>query len=461
MPSPRRAHTALPFAVAFLCAAALACSKSGGDKSKQDEQKKREPARVRVAAAEQREMVRTISTTTVVESENEVKLFPRTAGVALSVAVEEGDAVAAGALLAELDARDKQAMIDEARVAVREAEDAIKKAQILEREAAARIESARFTYEQALRDYERNEKAGLISQVALDAMRLARDTRQSEHQSALLVAERSVVETKAAATALERAKLSLETRELERSHMRITAPFAGVIAQRMIRAGDAVGPGAPVFVLTDADNLRAILHRPQRELDLFALGLRKKSDATNRALEIRATAEALPDLVFQGEIQRISPSIDASSGSFRVTVKLDPAPQGSTEKRLLPGMLVRIEVVTDRHADALVVPKRALRREGEVDLLFVARGGRAQRVEVSEGYSDDDSVEVTVLQGELARGDLVIVVGNRELEQGSEVELEQEKHAPPSAPDSVTEPAAAPADSSGTTPASTSSTAKG
>lgn len=454
MPSPRRAHAALSFAFAFLVAAALACSGGSKDTSKKDEQKKREPARVRVTAAVQREMVRTISTTTVVESENEVKLFPRTAGVVLKVAVEEGDAVAEGALLAELDARDKQGLIDEARVAVREAEDAIKKAQILEREASARVEGARLAYEQALRDYERNEKAGLISQVALDGMRLARDTRQSEHESARLVAERSLVETKAAATALERAKLSLQTRELERSYMRITAPFAGVIAQRMVRAGDAVGPGAPVFVLTDADNLRAILHRPQRELDLFALGLRKKSDAANRALEIRATAEALPGAFFHGEIQRISPSIDASSGSFRVTVKLDPVPQGGTEKRLLPGMLVRIEVITDRHADALVVPKRALRREGEVDLVFVAKDGKAERVEISEGYADDTSVEVTVRRGALAPGDLVIVVGNRELEQGSEVELEEER---PGAP---VEPAAVPAENA-PAPASSGSTAKG
>lgn len=396
--------------------------------------KKREPTRVRVATVEQREMVRMLSTTTVVESEKEVRIFPRTSGVVLAIKVEEGEAVTEGAVLAELDARDKEAQLEEAHVAVREAEDAIKKSAIMEREAQAKVESARLAQDQALRDFERNEKANLISQSALDGLRLARDTRQSEHGSALLALERSQAESKSAVTALEKARLALKTRELEHSYTRITAPFAGVIAQRSIKVGDSVGPAAAAFVLTDALNLRAILYRPQRELSMFTDALHKKSDANAAPLEIRASAEALPGVMFHGQLVRVSPSIDPASGSFRVTVQLD---HGENDARLLPGMLVRVEIVTDRHPLALVVPKRALRREGELNLVFVASGlidsnGIARRVEVDEGYSDDDSVEVIVRRGKLAAGERVIVVGNRELEDGGEIELEATRDATPS-----------------------------
>lgn len=418
-----------PLLLASLCAAALLASCSGEAATaakKKEEQglKKREPTRVRVAAVEQRTMNRVLSTTTTVESEKEVRLFPRTSGVVVEVLAEEGSIVEEGAVLARLDARDKEAQLAEAAVLVREAEDAIQKAAISEREAAARVEGSRLAMEQATRDYERNDKANLISQAALDGLRLARDTKVSEHESARLALERSGVDSKAAATALEKAKLSQAARVLEHSYTRITAPFSGVIAERSVKVGDTVGGSAPVFVLTDILNLRAVLHRPQREFDLFTAAMRRNSDGGTDALEIRAIAEALPGAVFRGQLVRVSPSIDPSSGSFRVTVRLDSIAVGAPEKLLLPGMLVRVEVVTDRHPNALVVPKRALRREGENDILFVAREGKARRVVIEEGYAEEALVEVRPKEGALAAGDLVIIVGNRELEDGGEIEFE-------------------------------------
>ncbi|MBI5365151.1 MAG: efflux RND transporter periplasmic adaptor subunit, partial [Planctomycetes bacterium] len=314
------------------------------------------------------------------------------------------------------------------------------------REATARGEGARLASEQALRDYERNEKANLISQAALDGLRLARDTKLSELESARLALERSQAESKASDTALEKARIVVRTRELELSYMRITAPFGGVIAERNVKVGDAVGAGAPAFVLTDALNLRAVLHRPQKELELFARAQAAKSDGRAAGLEIRAVAEALPGVTFKGAIQRVSPSIEASSGSFRVTVRLESSATEAPEKKLLPGMLVRVEVVTDRHPNALAVPKRALRREGENDILFVVRDGKARRVEVEEGYGEDLLVEVVTKHGTLAAGEQVIVVGNRELEEGGEVEFEApvEKAASPKPSETAVAPDASP-----------------
>lgn len=443
----RRALTLLASTAMFT---SLAVSCGGGDpsgpagKTEAAGLKKREPTRVRVASVERREMVRLLSTTTVVESEKEVRIFPRATGVVTAIKVEEGDAVAEGAVLAELDARDKEAQLEEAHVAVREAEDAIKKAAIVEREAQSKVESARLALEQAQRDLDRNEKANLISQSALDGMRLTRDTRQADHAASLLALERSQAESKSAVTSLEKSRLALKSRELEHSYTRITAPFAGVIAQRSIKVGDSVGPGANAFVLTDALNLRATLHRPQRELSMFANALERRGDAGSAPLEIRATAEALPDARFHGELVRVSPSIDPASGSFRVTVKLDHTPEGNADgARLLPGMLVRVEIVTDRHPQALVVPKRALRREGEMTMLFLASNGVARRVEVGEGYTDDTSVEVISHDGAVAVGAQVIVVGNRELEDGGEIELEDAPANEPAKPAQT--PAQAPA----------------
>jgi membrane fusion protein (multidrug efflux system) len=405
-----------------LCACASSCSEGGaqpstqgGPQSESADLKKREPARVRTAAIEQREMVRTLSTTTVVESEREIKVFPRASGVVTHMNVEEGDRVEAGAVLAVLDRRSQQAMIDEARVALKEAEDNVLKADIQKAEADARIAQSLLKYEQCVRDYERNERANLISAQQLDKVR----------------------------TALEKAALVLKRQELEDSYMSITAPFAGTIATRSVKIGDSVSAGAPAFVLTDPTNLRAVIHRPQRELAMFLRAAGGASDS-KAEIEIRAKAEALPERMFRGEIMRVSPSIDPQSGSFRVTIRLfsssADAQSGDTQSgELLPGMLVRIEIVTDRHPNALTVPKRALRREGEENLVFIVTDGRAQRVSVEEGFSDDDSVEIIARTHALAPGQRVVVVGNRELEDGAEV-AEEALKVPG---ENVQEPAAA------------------
>ena len=111
----------------LLCAAlppfAVSCGGSPGANAPQAAGlKKREAARVRAEPVAQREMVRTLESTTVVESEKEIKLYPRASGTLVELDVEEGDAVVAGAVLARLDPREAQAKVDEARVALKEAD---------------------------------------------------------------------------------------------------------------------------------------------------------------------------------------------------------------------------------------------------------------------------------------------------------------------------------------------------
>ena len=101
---------------------------------------------------------------------------------------------------------------------------------------------------------------------------------------------------------------------------------------------------------------------------------------------------------------------------------MDPQAEGDPGARLLPGMLIRIEIVTERHPRALVVPKRAIRREGDRSSIVVVRDNKAHSVIVSEGFTDDTSVEILPAESaELAPGVPVVVVGNRDLEEGAEV----------------------------------------
>ena len=82
--------------------------------------KNHEAARVRTAPIVAREMVRTLSTTTTVESENEIQLFPRVSGVVTELHAEEGDRVAAGEVLAVIDDREAKSALADAQAALKE-----------------------------------------------------------------------------------------------------------------------------------------------------------------------------------------------------------------------------------------------------------------------------------------------------------------------------------------------------
>lgn len=438
VPLRQRRLPRLARGLVLILALASACNRSTQNAAEENfgASKKREAARVLVEALQRREMVRRLETTTRVESESQVQVFPRAAGVVVELHVEEGESVSAGQVLAKLDDRDAQLRLDDARSSLADARANGPRLDLATRESAARADGAQRAAEQAERDHDRNlaiSKGGpdtpkLISTKDLDASSLALDRARADLATALLAHERARVEQQNGSHAVVRAEVAVARAELELSYTTITAPVAGVIAERNIKLGDTVTLGAAAFALTDLARLRAVFFRPQRELELFASALGAAgagnypdASGTRAELELIATAEALPGKTFGGRIERVAPTIDAASGNFRVTAKLEPvAREGGA--RLLPGMLVRLEIITERRPDSLVAPKRSIKREGDRSTLQIVVNGRAKSVEVSEGFSDDQWVEVSARGAwALEAGQLVVVVGNRDLEDGGEV----------------------------------------
>ena len=386
--------------------------------------KRHEAARVRVLPVIRQEMQRALETTTVVESERNVIIQPLSSGMVVELLAEEGDQVKVGQVLARLDQRDTLAQLADAEIGLKEARDAAAKGEIARRDADGLIAKSRLTFEQAKRDYNRNAEARMISALDIENLKLAMDTAEQVLDAAVLARDSAEIDLRTQSTAIERAALAVERAKVALSYTELVAPFDGVLTDRKIQVGDNVSSAVEAFTITDLSDLRTVFYRPQRELGLFTgIGKDRRDDAALGfdAIEVTAQSEALPGITFQGHIERISPNIDATSGSFRVTVRLDEESEGM---RLLPGMLLRLRLVTERHPDALTVSKRALRREGDTTILFVAENGLARRVEVTEGFSGNDYVEVEPRgDDKLEAGMQVVIVGNRDLEDGKEIEI--------------------------------------
>jgi membrane fusion protein (multidrug efflux system) len=191
--------------------------------------------------------------------------------------------------------------------------------------------------------------------------------------------------------------------KLELAYGNVSAPISGVVSTRDIKPGNFVQINTPIFTIVDTSRLEATLNVPEREIEVLKPGQ-----------PVQLLVDALPGKTFDGKIDRVSPVVDAGSGTFRVVSAF------AGGDLLQPGMFGRIKIRYDQRADALVIPRNALLEDGNAPAVFVVRGGKAARATLKLGYDDGPWVEV---RSGLKAGDHVVVAGKSALREGSAVKV--------------------------------------
>ena len=210
--------------------------------------------------------------------------------------------------------------------------------------------------------------------------------------------ERVSAEYEAQKAAYELAKLDLE-------YTSIRAPISGFISERMVRVGNLVQLHQPVFNITSYDPLLAVLHVPERELRVLS-----------KSLQVSMSVDAWPGEAFAGEVIRISPVIDTSTGTFRVTTQIKDHGQ-----MLKPGLFGRVEILYDLHKDVPVIPRSAVITEDDSSHVFIINDdGNASRRNIQLGFEANGLVEVT---DGLMKDETVVTAGKGSLNDGTRVEV--------------------------------------
>ena len=195
--------------------------------------------------------------------------------------------------------------------------------------------------------------------------------------------------------ALDRARQQLDDTE-------VRSPLAGIVAERMVEEGATISANTRLFHVLDPDPLLAVIHIPE-------------SGRQNLSRGQSVVIQAASDLQAAGVITRISPVVDAQSGTVKVTVELDDS---EAPGALLPGTFVTVQVPTETRPDALVVPKRAILLERDQNIVYRVQEGAAVRTPVVVGLSAHDLVEIT---SGLSAGEVVVTVGQESLRDGAPV----------------------------------------
>lgn len=340
----------LALATAFLVAACGGGKGPGGAAPGAKAPAERTAVTVEVAPAALRPIRASYQATAALEAPGEAQAVSKTSGVLLRLLVEEGDSVKAGQVLAKIDP-------ERPRLEVRRAEAMLRKLE-------AELARSKELYERKL------VAADLYEKIRYDV-----DTQRAIYDMA----------------------------KLELSYTDIVAPISGVIAQRSAKVGNLIQLNSPLFRIVDVSRLEATLNVPEREI------------ATMRAgAPVSMQVDALPGIAFEGHIDRISPVVDAGSGTFRVICAFSP------DARLRPGMFGRIGVVFDEREDVLTVPRIALIEGDNEAAVYRVQDGKAVRTPVQLGYL---SGEVAEIRTGLAQGDLVVTTGKVALRDGAMVDV--------------------------------------
>ncbi|QKG58450.1 efflux RND transporter periplasmic adaptor subunit [Hymenobacter sp. BRD128] len=293
------------------------------------------------------------------ESFYQTDITPRVSAYVRRVNVDIGDHVRAGQVLAELDAPELTAALNEALSKQKAAE--------------ATAQGSRGSYRR-LRQTART--AGAVSPLAVD-------------QARTLAASDSLAVVAARAHYRAAAQMA--------AYLRLTAPFAGTITERTAAPGALVSQGgAALFKLKQLSPLRLRVAVPETYVGQIKDGN-----------PVQFTVRAFPGRTFTGKLTRTAGSVQAATRSEQVELDI-PNPK----EELKPGMFASASLPVQARANSLFVPKSAVVNTAERTYLIRVADGRTELVDVQLG--DENAGQVQVF-GKLRAGDVVLKSGNEEI----------------------------------------------
>lgn len=282
-----------------------------------------------------------------------VEVRAQVPGLVSRLAVDRGDAVRDGQLLAVIEAEGIRSAAAGAQAQVAAAQAALSVAR-------QRLESSRKLFEQ-----------GAISEIDMK-------TAQAGYEAA---------EGQVAAA---RAQASGAAESARRAN--VTSPIGGEVSQRHVSEGEAVNPGQAIVTVVNSAQLELAGQIPVLQAANVRPGQR-----------VEFTLDAYPGQKFQGTVARVEPTADPATRQVGVYLRLD-----NPQRRIVGGLFATGRVLTGAVDTVLVVPEAAIRRDGEKAYVLAVAQDRLVRRDVVTGTEDPATGRTQIVSG-LTRGERVLV----------------------------------------------------
>ncbi len=191
--------------------------------------------------------------------------------------------------------------------------------------------------------------------------------------------------------------------EYERGFLK--APLTGRVNHLFVDEGEFVDKGKPFADLVNVDKIKINVNVP--ELDVRYLKVGQKT---------MVRVDAFPDRELAGLIDFVAYKADPATKTFHVKVIVD-----NPDHEIRPGMIARVAFLRRIIPDALAAPIFSVVDKGGERILFVEKDGVVHARTISIGAIEGDKVQIT--KG-LQPGDNLIVVGQKEVEEGMKVQVQ-------------------------------------
>ncbi len=271
-----------------------------------------------------------------VEAVEQATISAQTAGRVAELLYDVNDRVPAGAVIVRLRGTEQRAGLEQAQAA--------------RQEATARESEALARFARISDMYERKVVA------------------KAQYEQALAERDAAVARVAAANAAVATAREGF-------AYTEVRAPYAGILTARLVRVGEAVGPGTPLVRGYSLDRLRVVCDLPQ--------------DLAARMREVPKAAIYVDGRRIEATAVTVFAETDAATSTVRARLELPAETTG-----IYPGMFVKAGFVTGEEL-RLLVPGTAIVRRSEVTAVYVVdKDGRPALRQVRTGTRFGDRVEI-------------------------------------------------------------------
>ncbi len=353
-------------ALTLVLAVALVAATRGRRDAEARERTSANPVDVEVVVASDRDLAEPFEIGGDIRARETAAITSRIVAEGKAVLVKPGDRVHAGQPVVLLDARDLAAGRVRAPAAASAAEQAAALAAAEKQAADAALTLASVTYRRVAELRSKNSATPSELDEADAGLRAARARVAS--------AEAGVAQ---AAAGIEVARAAAQSAVIGESYATLTAPFDGVVTQKLVDPGNMATPGVPLVTVEDSRAFRLEVRIDESRAGLVALGQ-----------PVDVTVDGAGDRALAGRVAEVARILDPNSHAF--VAKIDLPASAS----LRAGMFGRARFQGPVRR-ALAVPDGTIVRRGQVTSVFVAGpSNRAQLRLVTIGESVNGQVEV-------------------------------------------------------------------
>jgi len=380
----------------------LILSACGDKETKQETKDTPKNVKVKTIVVQKSDAAMSRSFTATVSSEKTAFIIPKVTGYVEQIPVMAGNVVEKGQLLAVIKSGELEEKLAFAKSSVQEAKNGLKQADIGLKMARAQKAQSKSQFELAEKTYNRFNnliKNNSVSRQEFDQVTSKYDLAKQSLNIAdenVSLAEEKVEQVK---LKNQQAKAMLNEVNTYLSYTKIRAPFAGVVLEKNMDAGNLAAPGNPIMKIGNEKTV------------VYAFISQSLIQDITTGMQAKIHVDSI-DYDFDSEVLEISPDVDPLTGNFKVKLKGCGA--------IVPGMFAKVRFVTGSEK-VISIPDSALVKRGQLSIVFVDDNGRADMRVVKTGREFDSQIEI--LSG-LEIGEKIVSENGKLLKSGDILEAE-------------------------------------